>query len=285
MIEVLVATIKASVIVVAALAATRVMRGRSAALRHSVLAAAVACAATMPLLGLIIPSWHVDLGIGSTVAAPTATSDTRGTAISASLTDGNETQTVITFEGPNGNPARPSGANALVLVWIAGLAAGLGLLIVGVCRLRWLESRSRRVVAGQWARIAEDVARRQGLARPPILLESDRPALLVTWGVRRPRIILPAAARTWTDDRIGVVLAHEIAHVLRRDWLLQTAAEVVRCVYWFNPLLWIACAQMRQESEQACDDTVLQAGIDGRMYAGHRRLPIDRASKGGYVPC
>jgi TonB family protein len=286
MIEVLVATIKASVIVVAALAATRVMRRRSAALRHSVLAAAVACAATMPLLGLIIPSWDVDLGIGPAVAAATATSDTRRTASSASLADGNETQTVIAFEGPNGNPARPSGANAFVLVWIAGLAAGLGLLIVGVCRLRWLESRSRRVVAGPWARIAEDVARRHGLARPPILLESDRPALLVTWGVRRPRIILPAAARTWTDDRIRVVLAHEIAHVLRRDWLLQTAAEAVRCVYWFNPFLWIACAQMRQESEQACDDTVLQAGIDGRTYAGHllEIARVFRRHRAAWVP-
>jgi len=268
MIEVVVATAKASVIVVVALAATRIMRRRSAALRHSILAAAVACAATMPLLGPVTPSWHVDLGIGSTVVAPTAAS-TRVAASSGSATEGNEAQTVIAFERPNGNPGRPSGGNALVLLWITGLAAGLGLLIVGVCRLRWLESRSRRVVTGPWVRIAGDVARRHGLARPPLLLESERPALLVTWGVMRPRIILPAGARTWTDDRIRVVLAHEIAHVIRRDWLLQTAAEVVRCVYWFNPILWIACAQMRQESEQACDDTVLQAGIDGRVYAGH----------------
>jgi TonB family protein len=108
----------------------------------------------------------------------------------------------------------------------------------------------------------------------------------VTWGVKRPRIILPAAARTWTDDRIRVVLAHEIAHVVRRDWLLQTAAEVVRCVYWFNPILWIACAQMRQESEQACDDTVLQAGIDGRVYAGHllEIARVFRRHRAAWVP-
>jgi TonB family protein len=286
MIEVAVATIKASVIVVVALAATRIMRRRSAALRHSVLAVAVACAATIPLLGPVTPSWHVDLGIGATVAAPTATLYTGGAAISGSPTEGNEAQTVIAFERPTGNPGRPSGANALVLLWMAGLAAGLGLLIVGVCRLRWLESRSRRVVTGPWVRIAEDVARRHGLARPPILLESERPALLVTWGVRRPRIILPADARTWTDDRIRVVLAHEIAHVVRRDWLLQTAAEVVRCVYWFNPILWIACAQMRQESEQACDDTVLQAGIDGRVYAGHllEIARVFRRHRAAWVP-
>jgi TonB family protein len=268
MIEVTVATIKVSVIVLVALAATRLMGRRSAALRHSVLATAIACAATMPLLGAVSPSWHVDLGIASTTAAPAVGSETAGAAPGGSPT-ADQPQMVIAVGASNVNPRRASGAGALVVLWITGLVGGLGLLIVGVCRLRWLESRSRRVVAGPWARIAEDVARQYGLKESPVLLESARPALLVTWGVWRPRIILPAASRTWTDDRIRVVLAHELAHVLRRDWLLQTAAEVIRCAYWFNPLLWIACAQMRQESEQACDDTVLKAGIDGRVYAGH----------------
>jgi TonB family protein len=286
MIEVAVATVKASVIVVVALAATRVMRRRSAALRHAVLAAAIACVATMPLLGPVMPSWHVDLGIGSTVAAPTATSDTHGAASSGSPTAGYEAYTVVDFARPSGNSGRESGADALVLLWITGIVVCLGLLMVGVCRLLWLESRSTRVVAGPWARIAEDVARQHGLARPPLLLESERPALLVTWGVRRPRIILPSEARTWADDRIRIVLGHEIAHVLRRDWMLQTAAEVVRCVYWFNPILWIACAQMRQESEQACDDAVLKAGIDGRVYAGHllEIARVFRRHRAAWVP-
>jgi TonB family protein len=47
------------------------------------------------------------------------------------------------------------------------------------------------------------------------------------------------------------------------------AAEVLRAVYWFNPLVWIACRRVRQESEHACDDVVLNAGIDGSEYAAH----------------
>jgi protein TonB len=50
---------------------------------------------------------------------------------------------------------------------------------------------------------------------------------------------------------------------------LQITAEIVRCVYWFNPILWIACRQMREESERACDDAVIGAGTDGRAYASH----------------
>jgi TonB family protein len=270
MIEVIVATIKVSVIVLVALGATRLMRRRSAALRHWILAAAIACAVAAPPLGPVVPSWHVDLGIASTAAPATAASETpAASADIASPVAGNEAQTAIVFEARNSNAGRNRSVDPLVLVWVAGLSAGLGFLIVGVVRLRWLESRSRPMLDGPWVRIAGDVARQYGLRHPPLLLESDRPALLVTWGFRHPRVILPADARTWTADRINVVLAHEIAHVLRRDWLLQTAAEVVRCVYWFNPILWIACAQMRQESEQACDDTVLKAGIDGHAYAEH----------------
>jgi TonB family protein len=107
------------------------------------------------------------------------------------------------------------------------------------------------------------------LPRPPLVLQSAHPSLLVTWGFWQSKVILPAAAPTWAEDRIRIVLGHELAHIRRRDWLLQIAAELVRCAYWFNPTLWIGCRRLRQESEQACDDAVLQLGVDGRSYATH----------------
>jgi TonB family protein len=47
------------------------------------------------------------------------------------------------------------------------------------------------------------------------------------------------------------------------------AAEVLRSVFWFNPLIWVASARLRQESEYACDDAVLDGGVDGADYVGH----------------
>lgn len=288
MIALLAATIKVSFIVLVALTASRFTRRRSAALRHWILAAAVVCAATSPMLGFVVPSWHIELGPASTVVPPPAGSQSRGTGAAdrAAPAIAGEALTVIGFESGDGSPGRRSADDPLIVLWTVGLGAGLGFLIAGVLRLRWLESRARPLVNGPWVRIAEDVAREYGLRHVPLLLESVRPALLVTWGFRRPRIILPAAAQTWTDERIHIVLAHEMAHVVRRDWLVQTAAEVVRCIYWFNPILWIACAQMRQESEQACDDTVLEAGIDGRVYAGHllEIARVFRQHRAAWVP-
>src|SRR5262249_2990583 len=80
---------------------------------------------------------------------------------------------------------------------------------------------------------------------------------------------LPRDADQWHEDRIHVVLRHELAHIRRHDWLIQMLSELLRIVYWFNPLMWIACSRLRRESEQACDDTVLNSGVAGSDYAAH----------------
>ena len=58
-----------------------------------------------------------------------------------------------------------------------------------------------------------------------------------------------------------VVLCHELAHIRRHDWLVQIGAETLRAILWFNPLVWMVCARLRRESEQACDDEVLGTSV------------------------
>lgn len=93
--------------------------------------------------------------------------------------------------------------------------------------------------------------------------------MIVTWGLWKPRVLLPAGAAGWNRDRLEVVFAHELAHVRRNDWAVQLAASLLRCVYWFNPLVWIASRALRRESERACDDLVLKTGVAGAKYATH----------------
>jgi TonB family protein len=140
--------------------------------------------------------------------------------------------------------------------------------LFGLARLRRLAARAETLSTGAWVRHAEDIRRVYGL-RPVTLLSTDCSTLLVTWGVAHPKVLLPADAARWSDDRIRVVLLHELAHVARGDWIVQLAAELIRSVYWFNPLLWIACRRLRHESERACDDAVLNRGVAGAEYATH----------------
>jgi beta-lactamase regulating signal transducer with metallopeptidase domain len=253
---------KVSLIVLCGLLATTLLRKQSAAVRHWVLAAALVCAAATPALRLVTPVWYASPGtwwsssrvelIDRPLAVLDATQPETGAAAGVLRT---------------GSPWTASIMRSLGIIWLAGAGANLFVLVVGLGRLAWLAARSERVTAGPWADTAADVSRAYGLRRRPALLQSAHPTLLVTWGFARPKVLLPADAVTWPDDRIRIVLGHELAHIRRGDWMVQTAAVLLRSAYWFNPLVWIACRRLRLESEQACDDAVLKMGVEGSAYA------------------
>jgi BlaR1 peptidase M56/Carboxypeptidase regulatory-like domain len=103
----------------------------------------------------------------------------------------------------------------------------------------------------------------------------------LTWGMVRPCILLPAGATGWSAERREVVLSDELAHIARRDWFLQICAELARGLYWFHPLAWFAAASLRRESERACDDSVLNSGVEASRYA-NQLLDLARTLKNAH---
>ena len=272
------ATIKVSLIVVVALVVTSLLRKQSASVRHWVLAAGLGCAALAPGLGNVVPSWSLPLrtAVGysaapTTVSAPTSVSASTTVGAYASALESSPANSapaagfIVTSKGDEDGNANWLGV--VIPIWLAGALLSVSVLATGLGRLAWLASRAQRVSVGPWVSSAANIARAYGIRRPVAILQSTHPAFLVTWGVIRPRIMLPSGAASWPADRIDVVLCHELAHIRRNDWALQIGAELLRAVYWFNPLVWIACRRLRHESERASDDAVLTQGIEGREYA------------------
>jgi hypothetical protein len=89
----------------------------------------------------------------------------------------------------------------------------------------------------------------------------------VTVGLKAPKILLPADWSQWPEDKLEAVLAHEIAHVARRDTLTGFLAQVNRCVFWFHPLAWWLERQLAIAAENACDDAGVRAIGETRRYA------------------
>jgi beta-lactamase regulating signal transducer with metallopeptidase domain len=257
---------KMSLIVFGALAVSFLLRRRSAALRHWVLAVGVAGAAAVPLLTAVVPAWPLPF------ATPTAF-----TAYQDPLWDSGATGTPRAQTGPvvqtPAAASAPQGRIDLVAMvrwgWLAGTIVALSILLTGWLRLAWVAIHARAITSGRWFDLAQEIARGYGLRRPVVLLQSSHPSLLVTWGFAKPKVILPSAADTWTDARARIVLSHELAHIRRGDWIVQLSAELLRAFYWFNPLFWVACRRLRLESEHACDDEVMSRGVDGSEYATH----------------
>ena len=99
-------------------------------------------------------------------------------------------------------------------------------------------------------------------------LESEIVAVPLTVGWLRPKILLPLEWRKWDRDKLDAVLAHEGAHVQRRDNLVAALAGMNRCVFWFHPLAWMLERKLALLAEQACDEASVAELGDRERYAG-----------------
>lgn len=256
--------IKGSAIVALALVMMPLLRRAPAAYRHWLLSAALLCAAITPVVVVAVPSWRLPIHPAPRPAAAASAADAIGTDLSiVQVPDAAGRQSAAQRLAA---PVVSLGA-ALRWTWLAGAAVALLALLAGFGRLGWIAWRARHVTAGAWSDHAARICRELGIERRITVMEGRHPTLLVTWGLLRPKLLVPSAALRWADERIRLVLYHELAHVRRGDWVWQLAAELLRAVYWFSPIFWIACRRLRDESEHACDDAVLNRGVEGPEYA------------------
>jgi beta-lactamase regulating signal transducer with metallopeptidase domain len=204
-----------TIILAAALLLVPWMRRRSAAERHLWWMAALVTAAVAPPLGFWLPAWTPDWAFTAATALPESLDALRRWATGGSS---------IAVRVVGLDQSAPPWLRLVVHGWAAGMAIALLRLAFAAATLGRLARRCADAGAHQQA-IAAAVAGEMGVT-PPRLLTSDRAAMPITWGVR-PRILLPAAAREWTDDRLRIVLTHELAHVRRGDWIAHLAAEVI----------------------------------------------------------
>jgi beta-lactamase regulating signal transducer with metallopeptidase domain len=91
----------------------------------------------------------------------------------------------------------------------------------------------------------------------------------VTFGWRRPTILLPAGWREWAVDKLDFVLAHELSHIQRGDYLIRVASAFNKALYWFHPLAWWLDRRLTELGEHLSDDAALTAvSPDRERYAG-----------------
>ena len=258
--------IKISLVVALGLLATALLRRGSAAQRHWMLAASMAAALATPLLMGLAPSWSLPVAtaVDARRQMPEPQARSRGGARIAITTSNQTGPTTTVSPGRTTDPAP-----FLLAIWAGGVALNLAGLVLGFWRLLRTAARAAVIHEGPWVDAARSLSEHFGLRTPVRLLQSDQQALLVTWGLFTPKVMLPADAASWDADRIHVVLAHELAHVHRSDWIIQIGSELLRIAYWFNPLVWFASSRLRLESERACDDAVVNLGVSGRDYALH----------------
>ncbi|WP_417474634.1 TonB family protein [Luteimonas mephitis] len=117
-------------------------------------------------------------------------------------------------------------------------------------------------------------------------LRAERSAGLPAVIGLRARIVLPADFEIrYSACERELILAHERIHLARRDVLGNALLAALRCVYWFNPLLWIAADRFRRDQELACDETVVTRHPHARRVYGEAMVKTQLSAMPAPLAC
>jgi TonB family protein len=257
--------LKTTAVLALAWIAARLLRGRSAAVRHLVWTAAAAAVLALPLLSVSLPSLRLPgaalLAYSSNAVFRTVVVPKDASAPAAQLT-------------PHGPAAGTSGLAVsrrdwriwLMLMWLAGAVAAFGQMLAAFAAV-WRIRRSAKPFFDR--NLSLELSNSLGIRHAVDVLESEAGSMPMTVGIHRATVLLPSDAVGWSEERRRVVLLHELAHVRRGDVPTHLLARLALALYWWNPLAWIAWREFLKERERAADDLVLRAGARASEYATH----------------
>ncbi len=152
-------------------------------------------------------------------------------------------------------------------LWLAGVLLLSIRTLGGWWLIRRMKARLQQAPHTLLLRL--DVLRRQmNIPRFVDLRLSERITNPLTAGVVRPWILLPVTALTGlSSEQLEVVLAHELAHIRRADYLWNLLQTLVETLFFFHPAVWWVSRRVREERELCCDDIAVAACSDPTVYA------------------
>lgn len=183
--------------------------------------------------------------------------------------------TFITILVPSGIAARVAQPVTESSEWIGMIAAVyflvLSYFLLQLCisfrRIRSLRKSANFTISQRLKRSLDRVKRDMGVTQDVQLGFSASVSTPLTFGLRRPVVILPASIDIHDSELLENVLTHELAHIKRRDWIIFLVGFLLAALNWFNPFIWSSLRKMRLEAEFACDGEVVRCGARKEDFA------------------
>ena len=157
--------------------------------------------------------------------------------------------------------------NTICSVWFIGLIFLMLKLITDFVVTHRLRTYRLVPVADEWHQKLVILAERLGLRRKVQAFFSPLTKTPITIGVIKPVILFPVTAFTGLSAKeVEAIIAHELAHVLRHDYLFNIVQSMVEILFFYHPAIWIISAQIRAERENSCDNLAVMATGDRLSY-------------------
>lgn len=155
-----------------------------------------------------------------------------------------------------------------VWAWVAGAIFMLGRHTLAVHAITAIERAPFAELPIPIARRLNAISRDLRIVQAVTCRVSNEVIAPCLTGFFRPIVWLPTHVTTGlTPAQIEAILAHELAHIARMDWLWNAAQSVIECVFFFNPAVWLLSRRVRQERERACDELAVSVNGDAVALA------------------
>ena len=185
-----------------------------------------------------------------------------------------ENPSIVQQLSPSAAGARPESAAIAPLwlpvvtaVWMAGVVVLSLRMLGGWVMTMMLARRAVRAVSDQVDTAAREMARRLQLQRQFAVLQSAAVLVPTLVGWLRPVVLLPASALAGLSEaQLRAVLAHELAHIRRHDYLVNLLQTAVETLLFYHPAVWWVSAEVRAEREHCCDDLAVEVCGDRLVY-------------------
>jgi beta-lactamase regulating signal transducer with metallopeptidase domain len=156
----------------------------------------------------------------------------------------------------------------LVLVWFVGALILSGKLLLSFLALQRFRSKGVKLAEQRLQLKLLEFAKQLNVKQTITLLESTLVPVPVVLGWLRPVILLPASAVSGlAPKQLEMLLTHELAHVLRRDYLVNVLQSALESLLFYHPVVWWVSAQIRKEREYCCDDIAVSFTGNVQSYA------------------
>ena len=170
---------------------------------------------------------------------------------------------------------------AIVLVWIVGVALFAFRPLASWYTVRRLRTVGVSPVADGIRDMLDRTAKKLRLARAVAVLQSALVKTPLVIGYFRPLVLLPLCIVTGLPEgQLELVLAHELAHIRRHDYLVNLLQTLVETLFFYHPAVWWLSRQIRHERENCCDDVAISLSGSRADY-GRALLAIEELA----LPC
>ena len=179
----------------------------------------------------------------------------------------------------------------LVLGWLLGVFGLSAWHLGGWAQLQRMRRRMISEVAAPLHTKLRELAQALGVRRAVAMLESTLVEVPTVVGWIKPVILLPVSVLSGLSaDQLEAILAHELAHIHRYDYLVNIVQTVIEILGFYHPALWWISHKIRAERENCCDDLAVQVCGDSVRYARaltcleemrHHRSELAVAASGG----